>query len=190
MTKRLDEVMLDEWLDEHGPYEVCMMRYCIDGMLKATEQLAYNAHYEAFAVHARLLVDFLTGRQKKDDVKATVFCESYRPPKREHLNKALEKLDHQVFHPTAKRTLSRTDKVELDDCIAISEWIELALKQFLTALSSTKYAGKWDSAKARDDLIVRMIRVSPATLSASSADPQSFTTGIIAENVYKIKGTP
>lgn len=188
MAKSLDEKILNEWLGEHGPYEVCMARYCLDGMLKATEQLAYNAHYEAFVVHARLLVDFFTGRQKKDDLKATVYSASYRAPKREHLNKAMEKVDQQVFHPTAKRTLSRADKVDLDDCIAISKWIELALEQFLEALSSTKHSGIWASEKARDDLIVRLITVSPAAPSASSSDPQTSTTSFGAESVYIING--
>lgn len=33
MTKKSDREFEIEWLDEHGPYEVCMMRYGLFRML-------------------------------------------------------------------------------------------------------------------------------------------------------------
>lgn len=188
MAKDVDEVALSEWLSEHGPYEICMQRYCRNKMHEAKEQLDYNAHFDAFATHARVLIDFFTGR-RKGDLFATTFVSAYRAPKREHLQTAINRIDAQVAHPTLDRVIQSADKISRDDCDKIALWIESALESFLKALP-TERRQLWDDGKARNDLVTTYY-VASGQLSASSADPVivSVTVGASPTVTLKTNGS-
>jgi hypothetical protein len=45
-----------DYLEEHLPYMMKMLRYTHGQMLQKQHYLCWNAHFESFAVHARNLV--------------------------------------------------------------------------------------------------------------------------------------
>lgn len=146
------------WLDDHGPYEVCMMRYGLLRMHQTAEQLAadpnqraqleYNAYFECFAGKARLLVDFFTGRRShRTNFKATDFFPDYSAPKRDHVQDTINLIDPQVSHPGKKRAVEAVGKIKLSDCKGLAKWIEKALAKFLDGMPQENRK-HWNDHKA------------------------------------------
>jgi hypothetical protein len=66
-----------DYLDEHLPYTLKMLRYTHGQMLQQQHYLSWNAHFESFAVHARNLVNFLTSNDKSN-FEAKDFVKRYK----------------------------------------------------------------------------------------------------------------
>ena len=61
-----------DYLKEHLPYMLKMLRYTFSRMQDEPNYLSWNAHFESFAIHARNLVNFLTNADK-NNLKAGEF---------------------------------------------------------------------------------------------------------------------
>jgi hypothetical protein len=145
-AKKIDPKHRFAWLDDHGPYEVCMMRYSLVRMRSAFSQLDYNAHFECFATKARVLVDFFTNRRpRKDCIAATDFDPNFKAPARDRVQSIINSIDSDVSHPGTERALVQSAKIQLPDCERLASWIEGALALFLKGLSDAKH---WNQAKA------------------------------------------
>src|SRR3981189_2884944 len=85
-----------DYLDEHLPYMLKMLRYTYGQMLQKQHYLSWNAHFESFAVHARNLVKFLTNSDARN-FKAHKFVQDYKARVGD-IQGAMAKLEQQVFH--------------------------------------------------------------------------------------------
>lgn len=160
------EEQLASWLDEHLPYELSMLRYSFMKMKAPTEPLDYNAHYECFAVKARLFWDFIGCRDVgPTNVKATHFAPNFDPPDREHIQEELNLLNPQVMHTGRDRPKDPAKKISLDNCLDFGLWVENGMELFLKALPSERRR-LWNADKARDDLKITR-SVSPPASSSS-----------------------
>lgn len=134
MAKSPPESALKAWVEDHGPYELTMMRYALRRMRSSKDQLEYNAFFECFASKSRVLIDFYSGRKNKDKIKAQKYCSNYRPPKRDIIQKTINLIDHHALHPSEKRPLGQDEKIQLSDCSIVADWLESAHKLFLCCL--------------------------------------------------------
>lgn len=144
---------LTRWVEEHGPYDLSVMRFAMHVMRQTSEQNMYNLAFEAFASKARVMIDFLTGRQKasRTEIKAAqYFPGGFSPPARNHLNKVIEALDGHALHPSHARPTSKAEKIDIKKCEAIGEWVEAAVEKFIRELPND--GPHWNRAAALDHL--------------------------------------
>jgi hypothetical protein len=85
-----------DYLVEHLPYMLKMLRYTHGQMLQQQHYLSWNAHFESFAVHARNLVSFLKNTDT-GNLKASEFVQGYKA-RIGDAQGAMAKLRDQVFH--------------------------------------------------------------------------------------------
>src|SRR5690348_6320725 len=85
-----------DYLDEHIPYMLKMLRYTDGQMLQEQHYLSWNAHFESFAVHARNLVNFLANKDT-GNFKAHEFVPDFKA-RTSDIGGLMSKLDQQVFH--------------------------------------------------------------------------------------------
>src|ERR1700681_1670057 len=85
-----------DYLDEHLPYMLKMLRYDYGQILQSQHYLSWNAHFESFAVHVRNLVNFLTNNDT-GNFKASEFMQEFKARKGD-ISGPITKLDQQVFH--------------------------------------------------------------------------------------------
>jgi len=132
---------------DHVPYEISMMRATHEMMItgKLPLGLFFNAFIECFAIHARLLSNFLNNR---DDVKVKDFTTAgYTPfasgkiPTRLH-----DKLNQQIAHLTEKRFDDPQDKLNLGDVIELRKRIDAEIAEFLQHMTP-HYRDLWDTAE-------------------------------------------
>ena len=69
-----------DYLDEHLPYMLKMLRYDYGQILQSQHYLSWNAHFELFAVHVRNLVNFLTNNDT-GNFKASEFMQEFKARK-------------------------------------------------------------------------------------------------------------
>lgn len=120
---------------------------------------------------ARNWIDFLTGRgSDKKNFDAHDFLPGYKAPPRSHLQMKINDLDGHVVHLSKKRPTESSKKISLDDCIALSQWIESAMSDFLKGLSPEN-ARHWNHGKANCVPPQLSLTLPKAKPSASSADP-------------------
>lgn len=145
---------LDNWLRDHLPYELSMLRYTLREMHSAQTQGDYNAYYESFAIHSRVLFDFITGREPKN-VRAVCFVPDYDCPKRkrDQVQSFMNKINPAVAHAGPTRPSDLGDKVQRADCVRVGFWIEEMMRPFVSGLSP-KDREKWNAEMARDDLAI------------------------------------
>jgi hypothetical protein len=72
-----DHLQKAEYLEEHIPYMVKMLRYTYGQMQQEQHYLTWNAHFESFAIHARNLVNLLTNNDT-GNMKAHNFINGFR----------------------------------------------------------------------------------------------------------------
>src|SRR3981081_1240019 len=89
------------YLDEHLPYMLKMLRYTYGQMLQKQHYLSWNAHFESFAVHARNLVNFLTNNDT-GNFKAKDLVPAYRARISDNQG-AMVLLREPVFHLAKRR---------------------------------------------------------------------------------------
>ena len=177
MATLLTGDVIANWLDEHLPYELSMLRYSFRRMQAAAEPFDYNAHYECFVVKARLFWLFLANKEEKGNVQASDFELAFRAPDRQHIQAALNKLNSQVLHTGEARPTEASGKVNLSDCRRIVEWAESGMDGFLEALTPERRA-LWNSAKAREDLRVTMGFYGNTPVHVTRDGPSTSTSGI------------
>lgn len=131
--KYLNDLQIAEYLSEHLPYELMMLRHAMWKLNEHQEQLEWNVLYESFVVHARNLYKFLTNGE---DVQACKFVPGFG-------SKAdgfsyLQKLDAQVLHLSPNRPRLAQAKMQIGDVKACYEWIEEKFAKFVAGLTEEK----------------------------------------------------
>ena len=187
MTRAEEQAeQLKEWLREHLPYELSMMRYSFRKMaVPGDDQFAYNAHYECFAIKARLLLDFIGCR---DNLKATHFVQNFNPPPREHLKKTFQQLDIQVLHNIRSRLGDRAKKISFEDCERFALWFERGMDTFRAALSQEQRELWGTKVDPRDDWkVVAGLRTRPgATASSGGIVMTTATAGAVSVTLKNV----
>jgi hypothetical protein len=125
-----------DYLEEHLPYMLKMLRYTYGQMLQKQHYLSWNAHFESFAVHARNLVNFLTNNDT-GNCKASEFVQGYRARIGDDQG-AMTKLREQVFHLGKKRPRHVVDKFNTEHAKKVYNWIEKNFADFLSELGDLR----------------------------------------------------
>ena len=69
-----------DYLEEHLPYELLMLRHTHSTLLQTQDVLNWNAFFECFVVHARNLYNFLRNKSDLNTFAAVDFTTRYRRP--------------------------------------------------------------------------------------------------------------
>jgi hypothetical protein len=87
-------------------------------------------------MHARALEEFLTKKPKtKNDVRASLFvAPGFRAPRKDGIQRALDKIDPQMMHTGRQRTIDPIDKLQTNHATKLLDWIEEGLIKFNEAL--------------------------------------------------------
>jgi hypothetical protein len=129
-----DENQKHNYLEEHLPYMLKMLRYTHGQMLQTQHYLSWNAHFESFAIHARNLVNFLANKDL-GNFKASEFVSGFKAPTGETIGGLTRKLDQQVFHLAKSRPKDVIGKFSSEHAAPIRNWIEHNFAEFLRRLS-------------------------------------------------------
>lgn len=181
MSSRQQKVM---HLGDHLPYELLMLRHSYQRTFEDRYPLDWNASYEAFAVHARNLFDFLMNRGGSKNFNARDFSPKFTAKKDAKVTRLINQdLHWQVFHFGKQRKSEEDKKVGDDERKAIFDWIEENFEVFIAALALDRdLAPYWhpehadpekfhsEFTKPRDTITTGLARK-----SASTGKPQSFT---------------
>lgn len=124
--------MKTDYLQEHLPYMLKMLRYTYGQMLQAQHYLSWNAHFESFSIHARNLTRFLSNNDK-GNAKAAEFVKDYKA-RIGDVSGPMSRLQNQVFHLAKQRPKDVVAKFDTEDAKAVSGWIEDNFKDFLSKL--------------------------------------------------------
>jgi hypothetical protein len=169
-----DDEQKNEYLREHLPYELKMLHYTSKQMLEWQHYLSWNAHYEAFAVHARNLVKFLSNGDD-GNFKADQFIRGGFKARTDHICSLMRKLDKQVFHSAKNRPSTLVGKFSADDAPPVCEWIEKNFADFLGKLSPEQRQ-MFDDKKA--DPSADEATPQPARGPTAPAAPQSACSSV------------
>jgi hypothetical protein len=169
-----------DYLDEHLPYMMKMLRYTHGQMLQKQHYLSWNAHFESFAVHARNLVRFLTNSDA-GNFKAYQFVPDYRA-RIGDIQGAMAKLDHQVFHLGKNRPRTFVGKFNTEHAQKVRDWIEENFDDFVNKLGKLKPLfddRKADPAKDKPLYITVAASHGACTASVSSSSGSTSARNII-----------
>ena len=126
---------------EHLHYEVVMMRWAFEQIPTVPPSLVRNAFIESFALHARVLYEFLVSKKVKNNpnVLAKYYVKDFKPDGIADASRKIIMLNEQIFHFTKRRT---------DDDKWVLQWIEGALDEFKSRLKHLKpsYSTDWLAA--------------------------------------------
>jgi len=155
MAKKVDRAVKDveakrNWLQEHLPYEVKMMRHSLRRINEVPGPwfLDWNAYLASFAVSAGNISAFLTNKDKgQNNFKASNFVISFRSRKTDEVKTPFEKMEPDVFHLGKYRPTDQeqNNKFGLADAKLVADWIEQELANFIGQLSARDRA-LWDEA--------------------------------------------
>ena len=176
MPAKPTEHQKHEYLDEHLPYMLKMVRYDIAKMVKPPFYLTYNAHFESFAVNARNVVKFLTNGDT-GNFRACDFAPGFRARVGNNAT-LMTKLEEQVFHLYKERPRDPAGgKLITDNARAVHEWIEENFGVFLENLGPLRNLFN-DKKAIPEDVTFDFVFVGEKP-SASAADPTTvrLTTG-------------
>ena len=127
-----------DYLDEHLPYMLKMLRYTYGQMQQQQHYLSWNAHFESFAVHARNMVNFLTNADT-GNVKATEFITGGYKARIGDCQGAMTKLRDQVFHLGKMRPKDVVGKFNTEEhAKPVCDWIEKNFTDFLNRLGELR----------------------------------------------------
>jgi hypothetical protein len=106
------------WLKEHLPYELMMMRYCLRRLKQVPQPffLDWNAALGAFCVSAGNLAAFVTNHEGQNNFRACDFVEEFRSRKGD-LDNTFRKMEPHVFHLGKSRPTDEQpkEKFNVDD---------------------------------------------------------------------------
>jgi hypothetical protein len=147
------------YLQEHLPYMLKMLRYTYNQMQQQQHYLSWNAHFESFAVHARNLANFLSNNDT-GNFRAVDFVHGYKARKGD-LSGPLALLEKQVFHLSKQRPIAVVDKFNTDKAKAVFAWIEQAMTDFLSKLGTHERRLFGDSNSQPESAQALMIALGP-----------------------------
>ena len=123
---------LEQYLDDHLPYERMMLEYTFQKICAGGPQCDWNAYYEAFAVHARNLYQFLSNGD--GNAKAHEFVPGFKARKTDATIPIFARISAQVLHMSPSRPTEAAKKVQIEDAKAIHNWIDQHFRSFVAAL--------------------------------------------------------
>ena len=132
------------FLEDHGPYELGMLRYALAGCQTTfDDQLKWNVHFESFVVHARNLYSFLANEDRGNfQARDFVATSKFEAKKTSAAIATFQKLRAQVLHMGKNRPLVGPLRAQLSECEVVSKWIEENFRRFVAALEEP-YSSKW-----------------------------------------------
>jgi len=180
-----------DYLDEHLPYMLKMLRYTFGKMREQQHYLSWNAHFESFAIHARNLVTFLVNKDT-GNFKAHEFVKDYKARTQE-IGHLIQKLDQQVFHLAKARPREAIGKFSSENAEPVKVWIEENFSDFLTMLprDMRKLFNEKKADSAEDEgVFVTVGPTGPGTPSACTAGPIVNANHTTSEVKFHIVGFP
>ena len=128
------------YLEDRVSYEVVMLNYTFMRLLTAQrstpeEQLDRNAFLEAFGVHARNLVEFLSNEARGDERGAFDYVPGFQAPDQAPVQRALLRLERQILRMPAPRATDRRERFDVDDARELYAWIVPAILRFQEQLN-------------------------------------------------------
>jgi hypothetical protein len=182
VAKRLSEAVLDEFLDEHLPYEVQMLRHTYHllatGIAVSPAEAQVVVEYaliESFCVHARNLIEFFRHKKPCDFDLRWFAKDGYRVADKDFIGASVQKkLDEQMSHLTKGRTKVEKEKIDRAARKEIYDALEDEIDRLRSSLRPDS-ASKWKVAArpGRVDVSgppsatgsVRTTQAQPSTLS-------------------------
>jgi hypothetical protein len=122
-----------DYLDEHLPYMLKMLRYTHTELSLEQHYLQWNAKLESFAVHARNLEKFLSNNDT-GNFKACDIIPNFRISPQE-IAPLMTKLEAQVFHLGKSRSRDKAGKISTAEINKMYLWVEEKFTEFLVKLS-------------------------------------------------------
>jgi hypothetical protein len=132
----------EEFLTEHLPYEVSMLRATYELARAQKPAAEHNAMVESFLLHARNLIEFYKDRPSCDFDPRMFTNASYQLNKDFIPEQLAARINRQVSHLTAKRLSQSADELGPRDWALILRALEEELSRFAKALTK-EYAEKW-----------------------------------------------
>jgi hypothetical protein len=166
-----------DYLDEHLPYLMKMMRYDLGKIGQELFYLEWNSHFQSFSVSARGLANFLSNSDR-GNFRASDFVQGFRARKGD-LSGPLRKLDEQVFHLSKRRPREAVDKFHTENAAEVSKWIEENMLKFLQELQelSPEDRKHWNESKADPNADIDS-HVSTGPTLPGPPPPQSASSSI------------
>jgi hypothetical protein len=122
-----------DWLKEHLVYEYDMLRYSYAMGERLPQGPDWNAYYECFAVHARLLSKFLASDSGSTNFDADDFVEGYAVKPDDRLGRRMNSMNEQVFH-SGKQRKEASKKINGGDLAQMHGWLCHAVEVFASKL--------------------------------------------------------
>jgi hypothetical protein len=136
---------LKEFLQEHLPYELDMLRFTLGACkTETTQQRMWNALFESHVVHARNLCSFLTNN-KNEGLKARSFSDFDGDELLRATFKQL-RLNPCVLHMDKGRPIYGPDKTQLAEVEELYTCIETEFARFVASLPKP-WRSCWDSGR-------------------------------------------
>lgn len=141
---------------DHLHYEIWMLISVAQGLASGItgESVINNSLLESFAIHARVLLDFLYAKEKPpaDDVVAEDFLATpqqwheARPPKSQTLQMVHRRVAKEVAHLTYARQ-DVTPEMKGWPFIDIAKEIQIVINEFLRIVPEYLLGPRWDAYK-------------------------------------------
>jgi hypothetical protein len=164
-----------DWLRQHLSYEVEMLRYTMERAASFEKPCPdYHVYYESFAVHARLLKEFLCNDGGGGNFQAKNFVAKFKPTRLNDFHGPFATLNNQGFHPGKCRPATGDGKFNSDDCWRVYEWLEAQMARFQASLDEP-YRSEWlERLDAMLQPVSKIDRPSPPTVTINfSTSPRA-----------------
>jgi hypothetical protein len=160
----------DEFIREHLPYELMMLRYTHKRLLESPRKLDENALIESFAVHGRNLLDFLYLPADSKSYWAADFCDIWLKQRFDKATGIIYGTMHdQILHMGQKRVVTDSGKFGPAERVLIRDKIEIGFTKFVPAIK-TEYRALWNADLADPTKMEILV------LSTELADPSATIT--------------
>jgi hypothetical protein len=159
------------YLAKHLRYEVQMLWYAHEVVLKLKPGALRNAHIECFAVHARNLHEFLIGGKDQRNVYAKNYVTAFKAGCEQQVlievRHKIDDLNQQILHPGTDRPDVAELKFTAENGRFVLDWIETTLKKFNDQLQPP-YDRGWFPARPQTLSLVFPKSMESGTSSSSS----------------------
>lgn len=170
------DASIKDHLSEHIPYSVMMLRYASHRLCQCPPLTAidWNAYYECWAVHARLLANFLTNNSDQTRFRITDLTAGYQYDTG-GVAPILGQLNVQVMHFNPDRTKDNAKKINGADVAALTNWIEGAIAKFKCTLRK-EYREFWGEENTDPHCLTQQTK----TAEFLDIDPNAKTTNSVS----------
>jgi hypothetical protein len=177
------------YLNEHLGYEMFMLRYTAQTLPQRHQQLEWNICVESFAVHARVLYEFLTNDTISQNFRARDYVRDFKAPKTNDTIGIFDRVHRQVLHLAKNRSSEAAGKIILADVEKAKQWIEDHFKIFIGSLEEP-YRSCWDEHAATPpqnglSLMFTASGEPSSTSSITSSISSTSSTSIVSEGSFR-----